>query len=102
MSALEKRYRINKNLKAYLRSVIERSLIPIRFEEPGTNYKSETITAVTPASSKQFHRMVMRAICEKKSKETGDFYVTQNELDEWDWACSTGRTSFSILARKQA
>lgn len=70
-----KRYRVNEEIKQYLRKVLLLNQISFWFEKD----KTGTWWCHTTASSNHFRRMVMRARCEKATEETGLLHVTYKE-----------------------
>lgn len=71
-----KSYKVSNELKPYIRRILTRSFHTFKFEKSGDQWICRT-----PISSNSFHKIVQRAACEKKSKETGLFYVTPEERE---------------------
>lgn len=71
-----KKYKVRKELKPYVTKILFRCYY--KFD---TEYEKETDTWYIWANctSDAYHQIVMRAICEKKSKEDGLCYVTWQE-----------------------
>ena len=70
-----KRYKINPDVKKYLRRVLvlARCKFRIRHDEDGNYYCYINLT------SNHFHKLVLRARCEKATEETGMLHVTFEE-----------------------
>lgn len=95
-----KEYKTSKEIKPFLRGVLIRCMIPHQFQKKDDGY-----TVMTPVSGRQFHRYVGRAICEKKTKETGLFYVTKEESIRGEYIASllesSGRSAYVVLGEKE-
>lgn len=95
-----KEYKTSKEIKPFLRGVLIRCMIPHQFKK-----KEDGFSVMTPVSGRQFHRYVSRAICEKKSKETGLFYVTKEEARRGDYIASllesSGRSAYVVLGENE-
>lgn len=70
-----KTYRVSSDLKNFVRRVLVRSFYSCRM----TKDKNGQWYCTTNASSDTFHKIVQRAKCEKLTKETGAFHVTNRE-----------------------
>lgn len=67
-------FKVREEIKPHLRIVLGRQGIPCWFKQrEGQWYCRVRI------SGDRFHKALMRAICEKKSEETGLFYITYVE-----------------------
>lgn len=67
-------FKVREEVKGHLRIVLGRRGIPCHFKErDGQWYCRVRI------SGDRFHKALMRAICEKKTEETGLFYLTYAE-----------------------
>ncbi len=71
----EKRYRVSKELKPFVRRVLTLNHVTHRMEKD----KDGQWWCVTRISSNHFHRIVQRAKCEKATEETGVLHVTYRE-----------------------
>lgn len=74
---MKRRYRVNPSLKHYVRRVLIRSFYSCKMRED----EAGTLWCYTNASSDTFHKVVQRARCEKRTKETGIFFVTTREAN---------------------
>lgn len=69
-----KHYKVSKELYPFVRRILTRGYHKFSFEETDEGW-----LCITPISSDNFHKIIQRAKCEKKSRETGNFYVTARE-----------------------
>lgn len=74
---MRKSYRVSPGLKPLVRRILLRSFYTCRMHSD----EDGTIWCDTNASSDTFHKIVQRAKCEKKTEETGTFWVTSREAN---------------------
>ena len=72
-----KKYKVSKELKPYIRRILVRSFYKCKLV-PDTEGR---YWCYTNANSDTFHRIVQRAKCEKKTKETGFLQFTAKEAN---------------------
>lgn len=69
-----KRYLVSPELKPYLRRIMDRRSLDYSFQcADGKDYCNIYM------SSNSFHKLIKRAACEKRSKEEGVTFVTEEE-----------------------
>jgi capsular polysaccharide biosynthesis protein len=69
-----KRYLVSPELKPYLRRIMDRRSLDYNFQcADGKDYCNIYM------SSNSFHKLIKRAACEKRSKEEGITFVTEEE-----------------------
>lgn len=96
----EKKFKVNTELKEYIRNILAREGTPHRFTIEG-----EQLYCVTALSGERFHKVVKRAYCEKKTEETGILHLTYRESQ--DANLRTGlmklfnKTSYVIVGSKK-
>lgn len=71
-----KKFKVNEELKEYIRNVLARENIPHHFTKEG-----EQLYCIAAISGEKFHRVVKRAFCEKKTEETGILHLTFAESE---------------------
>ena len=71
-----KKYKVSKELYPFVRKILTRGYHKFSFEKDETNGRW---LCHTPISSDNFHKIIQRAKCEKKSKEDNVYYVTSRE-----------------------
>ena len=73
-----KEYRISNELRNYIFLVLKRQGIPYKTkrDESGQQY------VVVPMSGERFHKVVLRARCEKLTQETGMCHLTKEEAND--------------------
>lgn len=90
-------FRVSKALRQYVNGVLKRKNVPYQYIEK----KGELLIQVEGLSGTQFHKIVQRAKCEKKSLETGSLYITKEESENpaafTELMQVSGRTSFLVL-----
>lgn len=73
----QKKFKVNKSLKEYVRNILAREGISHRFrEEDGQTF------CLVSISGEKFHKIVKRAYCEKKTEETGILHLTYAESQD--------------------
>ena len=94
-----RKYRVRKELKPYVSRILTRSFYKCRMVE-----ENNTLFCINNAGSDTFHKIVQRAKCEKKSNESGSFYVTSREAKNTMLLNSllqqAGETSFIVIDDK--
>lgn len=73
----KRRFKISKELKPYIRLALARQRTPFCIKKEGDNLYVEV-----PLSGERFHKIVLRARCEKLTKETGTVHLTREEADD--------------------
>lgn len=84
-----KRYRVNYDLRKYVRQVLVLSRAKWRMVKD----KDGQLWCITNLSSNHFHDLVLRARCEKVTEETGILHVTFKE------SCNTTFTNCLMRQR---
>lgn len=94
------RYYVSKDIKPALQNVLVRGFHDYVFQRE----KNGEWTCLSPLSEKKFEGLVNRAVCEKKSKEDGVFYITSEESENMIYKTllleSAGQKSCVVLDDK--
>lgn len=69
-----RKFRVSKELRNYILLVLARQKVPYKIERKDGN----TFVKV-PLSGERFHKVVLRARCEKLTKEKGILHLTKEE-----------------------
>lgn len=70
----QRKFKIRKNLKEYVRNILAREGVSHRFCE-----ENEQMYCLVRMSGERFHKVVKRAYCEKMTEETGLLHLTYEE-----------------------
>lgn len=95
-----RKYKVSKELKPFVRRILARSFYKCKMipDEHGQ------VWCYTNATSDTFHRVVQRAKCEKKSKETGFLQFTSKEVNNPLFLTAmldlTGETAYQVIDDK--
>lgn len=94
------RFKVSKFLRRYVKCILITGEIPHKFTcEDGQWYCETNI------SGTKFHKIVQRAICEKKTKEDGLFYLTHRESEDLSLSQALlerfGRNGYVVLGTKR-
>lgn len=73
-----RKYRISKELRNYIFLVLKRQKIPYTTERDDTGQQFVRV----PLSGERFHKVVLRARCEKLTKEKGILHLTAEEAED--------------------
>ena len=96
---VQKKFKINEDLKEYIRNILAREGIPHRFMKEG-----EQSYCLASISGEKFHKIAKRAYCEKMTEETGILHLTYRESQ--DANLSNGlmklfnKTSYVVVSEK--
>lgn len=69
-----KKYLVSRELKPYIRNILDRRMMEYHFSSENGKYFCNI-----SVPNEVFHRLVKRAACEKASSEAGVTYVTREE-----------------------
>lgn len=73
---MKKKYRVSKGLEPFVRRILLRSFYICNMEYDNN---TDTIWCYTNCPPDAFHKVIQRAKCEKKERETGLLYLTKAE-----------------------